>query len=690
MLYKTPGVYLQDTTPPRSATPVLETAVPAFIGYTEKALDAAGQTLTLVPVRVRDLGEYEQQFGGAFWPESYRVYLDTRRDNQVQRVEIQDRFYLYDSLLHYFDNGGGDCYIVSIGNYADGLQPPPVAAGPVADPCAYPMSGQPAPEQPVYVISEWTRFQAGLDALVSYDEPTLVLFPDAVRFRRASDGNPDYNSLGQLQQYALAHCARLQDRFAILDPIPAEGISATAETFRDYVGVENLSYGAAYYPWLITMYDHRFHLRDLHFYDTASGLALAGPEVLSSSQPGASAQGQRKLVDTAVAANAAVDRMLGLAGLTRSQAARVTAYTRDLLRASAQAAGGGTSLTDFGVASGHIRRLAAMFASLDQQVAPRLQDAIEVALPAFNVPNTIQAFIAAEKSPQAQLRFPTTAENLAAIQRAYDALDGTRWLGNQPISSIVAADLTTDSALIQAMDTTGTALARAFEQVYRTATAAETVAEAALFGQHPVLRGVSDAVQLALKHIPPSGTMAGVYVATDAERGVWKAPANVSLRATLGPAIPVDDRTQETLNVHETGKALNVIRSFPGRGAVVWGSRTLLANSLEWRYVPVRRLFIYAEEFLKKATEPLVFEPNDANTWLRLRNMVDAFLRNLWRKGALYGNTAADAYFIAVGIGESMTAQDVLAGRLIVEIGMAAVRPAEYIVVRYACRMEEN
>jgi hypothetical protein len=142
--------------------------------------------------------------------------------------------------------------------------------------------------------------------------------------------------------------------------------------------------------------------------------------------------------------------------------------------------------------------------------------------------------------------------------------------------------------------------------------------------------------------------------------------------------------------VHESGKAVNAIRSFPGRGAVVWGSRTLLSNSLEWRYVPVRRLFLYVEEFLKKATERFVFEPNDANTWLQVRNMIDAFLRALWRKGAFYGASAGDAYFIGIGLGESMITQDILEGRLLIDIGLAAVRPAEFIIIRYECKMEEQ
>ena len=146
---------------------------------------------------------------------------------------------------------------------------------------------------------------------------------------------------------------------------------------------------------------------------------------------------------------------------------------------------------------------------------------------------------------------------------------------------------------------------------------------------------------------------------------------------------------QMDMNVHTTGKSVNAIRSFIGKGTLVWGARTLDGNSNEWRYVPVRRLFIMVEESVKKATERFVFEPNDANTWSKVRAMIENFLTLQWRSGALAGPTPESAFYVRVGLNETMTALDILEGRMIVEIGMAAVRPAEFIILRFSHKMQE-
>ncbi|MDP2113028.1 MAG: phage tail sheath C-terminal domain-containing protein, partial [Bacteroidota bacterium] len=155
----------------------------------------------------------------------------------------------------------------------------------------------------------------------------------------------------------------------------------------------------------------------------------------------------------------------------------------------------------------------------------------------------------------------------------------------------------------------------------------------------------------------------------------------------IGPVVKIDSRDQEDLNVHTTGKSVNAIRAFTGKGTLVWGSRTLAGNDNEWRYVPVRRFFIMVEESTKKATEPFVFEPNDANTWVKVRSMIENFLILQWRAGALQGAKPDQAFFVNVGLGETMTELDILEGRMIVEIGMAVVRPAEFIILRFSHKM---
>jgi uncharacterized protein len=184
--------------------------------------------------------------------------------------------------------------------------------------------------------------------------------------------------------------------------------------------------------------------------------------------------------------------------------------------------------------------------------------------------------------------------------------------------------------------------------------------------------------------------MAGIYAAVDRDRGVWKAPANVGVNMVASMNTTISDEDQAILNVDATsGKSINAIRKFTGRGTLVWGARTLDGNSNEWRYVNVRRLFIMAEESCKKASEFVVFEPNDNNTWIRVKGMISNFLTNLWRDGALAGEKPEQAFFVKVGLGETMSAQDILEGRLIVLIGMAAVRPAEFIVLQFEHKLQE-
>jgi phage tail sheath protein FI len=190
--------------------------------------------------------------------------------------------------------------------------------------------------------------------------------------------------------------------------------------------------------------------------------------------------------------------------------------------------------------------------------------------------------------------------------------------------------------------------------------------------------------------LPPSAAMAGIYASVDRERGVWKAPANVSVSSVIGPVTQITHEEQDGLNVDPTsGKSINAIRAFAGKGTLVWGARTLAGNDNEWRYVSVRRLFITIEESAKKASAFAVFEPNDANTWLKVKGMLESYLYGLWEQGALQGSTPEAAYYVNVGLGKTMSTQDVLEGRMNVEIGIAAVRPAEFIVLRFSHKLAE-
>ncbi|WP_316737415.1 phage tail sheath family protein [Pedobacter aquatilis] len=191
--------------------------------------------------------------------------------------------------------------------------------------------------------------------------------------------------------------------------------------------------------------------------------------------------------------------------------------------------------------------------------------------------------------------------------------------------------------------------------------------------------------------LPPSPAIAGVMRSVDDNRGVWKAPANVSLNLTLAPVTKVTDSYSSNFNVDvHTGKSVNLIKYFVGKGTLVWGARTLAGNDNEWRYISVRRLFNFVEESIEKSIQPFVFEPNDANTWLKIKAMCENFLTILWRSGALMGSKSEHAFFVNIGLGKTMTAIDILEGKLILEIGLAPVKPAEFIIIRLKLNMQIN
>jgi phage tail sheath protein FI len=184
------------------------------------------------------------------------------------------------------------------------------------------------------------------------------------------------------------------------------------------------------------------------------------------------------------------------------------------------------------------------------------------------------------------------------------------------------------------------------------------------------------------RFVPPSGVVAGIYAQTDVRRGVWKAPAGVEVHGVVGLGEVYDDGRQDLLNPN----AVNVLREFPQRGIMVWGARTA-SDDIEWRYVAVRRLANMLERSITTGTGWAVFEPNDEPLWAKLRASVEGFLFDLWKAGALVGSKPKDAFFVKVGLGDSMTRRDIEAGRLIVTVGFAPLRPAEFTILTITQRL---
>ena len=214
---------------------------------------------------------------------------------------------------------------------------------------------------------------------------------------------------------------------------------------------------------------------------------------------------------------------------------------------------------------------------------------------------------------------------------------------------------------------------------------------AALLNASKVYGQISDHVLKDVNILPPSGGMAGIYTVNDNNSGVWHAPANVSMVGVADLSIKLSNDQQANLNVDAiSGKSINAIRFFNGQGILVWGARTLDGNSQDWRYVPVRRTMTFLEQSVKAAARAYVFEPNNSNTWAAVKSMVSSFLTSIWKEGGLQGASAADAYQVEIGLGSTMTAEDLLNGFMNVTVKVAVVRPAEFIVITFQQQMAKS
>ncbi|MGK7908811.1 MAG: phage tail sheath C-terminal domain-containing protein [Synechococcus sp.] len=699
MVYKTPGVYIKDiSTFPPSVVPV-ETAIPAFVGYTDKAEDTDGNSLLMEPTRIESLLEYITFFGGDYLPATYQVQISNPgTDNAIGTIFPRNsngdehRYYLYGCLRHFYANGGGPCYIVSVGSYS-----------------STPILG---------VVDDLsTGLRNGLTRLESFDEPTLLVFPDGVSIS---------NDLGDLQIEALNQCEKLQDRFVIMDlsqgaidpPIGDDPVG----DFRGSIGTNNLKYGAAYYPWLQTIYRPDVHFRHLRFIDPSDNTPITDlASLLGGPNPSEEDIRLNDLVTTTLEADDAVGVLVSAVStvanttaltLARDNFSDLPNHFANLLQELRE-----TPSTPVATVRQRFlnlllipRGIALAFQATDVATTqPDTTLPTELRQALLNVQSdstlidAIIGLIALEKNPGV-LTAVSTTRTADDVDTTYGTtpdntpiLDGTDWIGTNDTTADITANppdslgttvlenaLNATVLLQDLFDTLSAAILTLFDVVEFLAGEAEKE----LFSNHPIMKAVLEQVQKTMSILPSSGAVAGIYATVDHTRGVWKAPANVSIANVVGPAVKINDADQADLNVHTTGKSINAIRSFTGKGTLVWGARTLAGNNNEWRYIPVRRFFNMAEESIKKATEPFVFEPNDANTWVRVRAMIENFLTLQWRAGALAGAKTEQAFFVKVGLGETMTAQDVLEGRMIVEIGMAVVRPAEFIILKFAHKMQ--
>lgn len=592
---KTPGVYIEEVSlfPPSVAQ--VDTAIPAFVGYTEIALKD-GKSITGIPTKIKSMVEFRKYFGQAA---NREIQITLNALNNIEGAEVGTKKYLYDSLLMFFANGGEKCYIISVGGFSAAPQ-----------------------------ISHFTD---AFEQLKKYDEPTLIVMPDLMRFE-----GTDINHIGTVQQAAIDHCNKMQDRFAVLDVQIAnknlEDVADTdIETFRAGIG-NHLKYAAAYYPWLCTSLPVNPTFRAITLQKAGATISL--DSIL---------EGNSKVIAT----NARI--LAEFVALVEGSVPDNAAYFNEATDETGKTARLAIIQNNVNAFTNHLNDFLTNKVSLLSNDSPnKLQD-------------VVTGFIASHQ---------TKGTSLNAVIGGLDSA------GASPLMEY-------DQTFGQ-VETLFTSLIASLENSLKGI-------ETDLLAKVPLYSNVVAAANAKGVVIPSSGAIVGVYAATDNNRGVWKAPANVLINNVLRPTVFVDDDAQETLNVDTTaGKSINAIRQFTGKGTLVWGARTLAGNDNEWRYVSVRRFFNMVEESVKKASSQFVFEPNDANTWVRVRAMIENFLTLQWRAGALAGAKADHAFYVRVGLGQTMTADDILNGFLIVEIGMAVVRPAEFIVLRFSHKMQES
>jgi len=693
--YKTPGVYIEEIVKFPPSVAQVETAIPAFIGYTEKATNKINGDLKLQPTRITSLLEYERFFGFAKPETTISVTINDVSGNSgdtrsiiVDQPTSKQPFLMYYSMQLFFANGGGPCYIISVGRYGDDLD---------------------ETDSPVTVITNSDALNDGLAELEKVDEPTLILFPDATKV----DGIlPD--SFYGLYNNALAQCHNLQDRFTLIDTLSYDESSPTdpnIDALRNIISSEKdtIKYGAVYYPHLETILDYAFDASKItvkHYSYTAKAYdqIAAGLELIEG--PAGIDATVAKLVDDSVAgdiagevsdmflqmySNNATGFNLGVTFVT--DAAKKTAFLKNLDKVLATL----ESLTLLRNSLNDEANAAISTISDEDMV---IAGNISSALTAFNLNFTATNKIDSVYKNLKTLKKKIQDENTAAKMLKIISTDDVSF--DKELKKLLIYDQLN-------LQTGITGLTNNFSGVKGTlltllnhikSVNGKDVNNGALNGRKlSTLEDIDNATfNKILTEIynlpitlPPSSAVAGVYARVDRDRGVWKAPANVSLNYVIKPTVKITNTIQDNLNVDTVaGKSINAIRSFTGKGTLIWGSRTLAGNDNEWRYVPVRRFFNMAEESIKKATEQFVFEPNDANTWIRVRAMIENFLILQWRAGALAGAKPEQAFYVRIGIGQTMSALDILEGRMIVEIGMAVVRPAEFIILRFSHKMQES
>lgn len=678
--YKTPGVYVVEKDAFGSSIVANETAIPVFIGFTEKAVKSNGQELNYMkgsnnvrePILVSSTLEYEKSFGGPDLTGLISVvevydsaanktnYVTTNKKDVSGTIQDYYPGLMYPSVSNFFANGGGSCYIVSIGSYDD-FKP--------SDPSPVDM----------YFIQK---------AIEQATTSTLLLPTDLIRY-----GDANYYNWGtQLADYAGSGDPKKY--FCVLDVIQSNPSNPVFNedditAYRAAVNTSEPSFIGSYFPYLksLTSYAYKSDMKGVmlngynlgeetivDYYFSGEGLNATGNALYAFSYSESSSTGKLPVVTLAAAGSGVTKNTISVSNNTMTVTYVSGATAADLNQLW------GTMADSY--PQWAINFLMDPVAATSTDIVQDGQWVTDSVTGSFPFVITYEEMLASGETTALTKVSCEVAIDTSATETTVEATVGSFKItakDNQTAAEIVAEYTAgaADGFTLSATDPSDTTLIVAI--------AAKDVDLKYVAPNNAQIEDVKTFLSTNYINMPPSPFIAGIYSKMDSSSGVWTPPANVAPVGVTGPVVPITSKQQENMNVDASaGKSINAIRSFTGKGTLVWGARTNNGNSQDWRYVNVRRLFNSIEIDISMALEAYVFKPNVHNTWVEVKTMIESYLYTLYTEGAFAGTTPATSYQVLIGLGETMTDEDVLNGYMRASIMVAPVRPAEFIVLTFS------
>jgi len=705
-----PGFYIQSAEP---APAVLREdtgipGIPGIIGFSSQAIGPKGEDLTGAFFAVESQQEFEFYFGGDVPPEITEVKLDPQ--GQLMELSYQHLAFLYQSVRLFFENGGNRIWVCSLG---------------------------PAPEQ---MDGEYLEvLEQALLKTRKIEEITLLLAPDAVLLPQ--------ESLLRWQKGLLEFCSGQLHKFALLDLKEddaagniREGWEKGVLNFRQYP-LGKKAFGAAFSPQLQFSWKRSFDFRRFRGkIKTHEGHPIADLSPFAESRK--EALGYQEFADL-LDASERLEQELDQAFQQLFQVAKFS-NARPLSGTPLSKMDGSLEIfveefqsklgINAGQAQTRFRRILRFIWFVAQEVVDKTLLRFEPANPKVKEifgrlrRQVFNLYLTPESPAQGILGltridilgnqsseligqdtfYPSFLDPTGDV--LYEVTFGDGWNNTLPIdwetnppdlnpwSSLVPIpNPSNDSERMSNANALLPVLKKAFQNLLAAIKTFQTGLEEAIAQyqrkvalEFPAFGRLLESIGNETNYVPPSGAIAGLMSRQDRVSGPWEPPANLPLKGVSGPRVGFTIRDLESLAGRLTGLIpINAIYAKPGSGTRLMGGRTLDPDSSEWRFFSVRRTFLMAHRDLHRFMQAYVFAPNNSITWIRLKATVEGYLQNLFDRGAFAGSTTSDAYFIQIGLGTTMTEQDILEGKMILEVGLAVARPAEFISVRLEQAQQE-